>query len=309
MERSDLQSNCPSCGNILIGDLYAGEVLCPSCGLVVLEQIEDIGPEWKAIDPEDKANRVRVGPPRTISLHDYGLSTDISSDMKDSQGQYLKPDTRTQYYNLQKWQRRIRISPSERSLSNSLAKINEVSQIMNLPKNVSETAARIYRESARMKVARNKSISGMTAASIYIACRKCGVSRTLKDVSRSTRLDKRTVAKYYRILIKNVEKEYIPLPPIHKYISKLVNISKIDPKVERLALQLASKTNESSFLIGKSPAGLAAAYIYISSVLLGSEMNQKEVADIAEVTEVTIRNRCREILNNYSIKQILHPKY
>jgi len=38
-----------------------------------------------------------------------------------------------------------------------------------------------------------------------------------------------------------VEKSYIPLPSIERYISKLVNISKIDPRIERIALNLAQK--------------------------------------------------------------------
>lgn len=302
---ADTDGRCPTCGRLLIGDHYNGEVVCPACGVVVLSQVEDPGPEWKAIDPEDKAKRVRVGSPRTATLHDFGLSTEIGSGMKDSQGRYLDPQARNRFYNLQKWQRRVRTTSSERSLSGVLAKITEVSDVLNLPKNVLETAAQVYRTSARMKVARSKSIAGMTAASVYMACRKCGVGRSLKEVSRASRIDKRTVAKHYRLLVNEVEPEYIPPPPIWKYISKLVNVSKIDPKVERLALQLAKETLDSKISSGKAPAGLAAAHVYIASVLSGVHIPQREIAEIAEVTEVTIRNRCREILENYVIKQSL----
>ncbi len=298
-------STCPTCGKWLIGDYYKGEVICPSCGFVVSEQAEDRGPEWKAIDPEDKAKRVRVGSPRTVALHDFGLSTEIGREMKDSQGRYLDRGARSQYYKLQKWQRRVRTTPAERSLSGVLAKIAEVSNALNLPKNVLETAAQIYRNSARLKVARSKSIIGMTAASVYLACRKCGVSRSLKEISRASHIDKRTVAKYYRLVLKEVETEYIPPPSIWKYISKLSNIAKIDPKVERLALHLARKTDDSTISSGKAPAGLAAAYVYMSSVMLGVHIPQREIADVAEVSEVTIRNRCREILENYVITQSL----
>jgi len=280
--------------------------VCSSCGFVVYDQAEDMGPEWKAIDPEEKAARVRVGSPTTIALHDYGLTTDIGLGMRDSQGRYLSPYARTQMYRLKRWQRRIRTAPSERSLSTVLAKIMELSDALNLPKNVLETAAQLYRSSARLKVAKSKSIAGMTAASVYLACRKCGVGRSLKEVARASRIDKRTAAKYYRLMLKEVESSYIPPPSVGKYISKIVNISKIDPKVERLALQLSRLTEDSKIYSGKAPAGLAAAYVYISSVMLGEHIPQREIADVAEVTEVTVRNRCREILSNYLIRQRLY---
>ena len=297
---------CPNCGKSLIGDVYKGEVVCPSCGFVVLEQLMDHGPEWKAIvEPGDKAKRVRVGAPRTIALHDFGLSTMIGSDMKDSQGQYLDGKARNQSYKLRKWQNRVRTTPAERSLSGVLFKITEVSKNLNLPRNVLETAAQIYRDCVRLKVSRSKSIIGMTAASVYLACRKCDVGRSIKDVAEAAHTDQRTVAKYYRLVLKEVETDYVPPPSIWKYISKLVNMAKINPRVERLALLIARKTNDSRISSGKAPAGLAAAYVYISSVMLGVHIPQREIADIAEVTEITIRNRCREIFENFTITQSL----
>jgi len=299
-------SGCPVCGKPLIGDTFKGEVVCPLCGFVVSEQLMDRGPEWKAIvEPEDKAKRVRVGAPRTIALHDFGLSTIIGRDMKDSHGQYLDRKARNQYYKLQKWQNRVRTTPTERSLSGVLFKITEVSRNLDLPRNVLETAAQIFRDCARLKISRSKSIIGMTAASVYLACRKCGVGRSIKDVADAANANQRTVAKYYRLILKEVETDYIPPPSIWKYISKLVNMGNINPRVERLALLIARKTNDSKISSGKSPAGLAAAYVYIASVMLGVHIPQREIADIAEVTEVTIRNRCREILEHFTITQSL----
>jgi transcription initiation factor TFIIB len=244
----------------------------------------------------------------TATLHDFGLSTEIARDLKDSQGKYLDSKTRNQFYKLQKWQRRVRTTPAERSLSNVLSRIGEVSNSLNLPKNVIETAAHIYRDSARLKISRSKSIMGMTAATIYLACRKCEVGRSLKEVAKAANIEERSAAKYYRLVLKEVENNYIPPPSIWKYISKLVNIGKIDPKIERLAITIARKTEDSRISSGKAPAGLASAYIYMSAVILGINIPQREIADLADVTEVTIRNRCREILENFSIEQIVNRK-
>ena len=302
--REDLVgTSCPVCGNRLIGDSEKGERVCPTCGFVTSAPA-DLGPEWKAMDLEEKNKRVRVGSPTTLALHDLGLSTEISRTMRDSHGKYLDPATRSRMETLRKWNSRARTSSSEeRSLSNVLSKIGELCESLNLPNNVAETAAQIFRTSARMKVAKSKSIMGMTAATVYLACRKCGVSRTLKEVARAAGMEKGSVARYFRLVLKEVEKDYVPPPSVEKYISKLVNMAKIDPKVEHLALNLSRKTSDSKISSGKAPAGLAAAYVYLSSVMIGAHLPQREVAEFAEVTEVTVRNRCREILDNYVIRQ------
>ncbi|MDG6916230.1 MAG: transcription factor IIB [Nitrososphaerota archaeon] len=294
---------CPVCGNRLIGDSEKGEQVCPTCGYVTLAPA-DSGPEWKAMDLEEKNKRVRVGAPTTLALHDYGLTTEIGRTMRDSHGKYLDPAMRATVEKMRKWQSRSRtINSEERGLSNVLSRISELCDALNLPDNVAETAAQIYRTSAKKKVAKSKSILGMTAATVYLACRKCGVSRTLKEVARASGMEKGSVARYFRLVLKEVEKEYVPPPSVEKYISKLVNVAKIDSRVEHLALTLSRKTSDSRISSGKAPAGLAAAYVYLSSVMVGAHLPQREVAEFAEVTEVTVRNRCREILDNYVIRQ------
>jgi transcription initiation factor TFIIB len=297
-------TSCPVCGNALIGDPEKGEHVCPTCGYVTSAPA-DSGPEWKAMDLEEKNKRVRAGSPMTLALHDMGLTTDIGRTMRDSHGKHLDPAMRASVEKMIKWQSRSRTTGEERGLSNVLSKIGELCSSLSLPDNVAETAAQIYRTSARMKVAKSKSISGMTAATVYLACRKCGVSRTLKEIARAAHMDKGNVARYFRLVLKEVEKEYIPPPSVEKYISKLVNTAKISTKVEHLALELSRKTNDPKISSGKAPAGLAAAYVYFSSVMLGAHLPQREVAEIAEVTEVTVRNRCRDILDDYVIRQEL----
>ena len=305
-DNGQFRTSCPDCGNRLIGDTEKGERVCPTCGYVTYAPADE-GPEWKAIDLEEKNKRVRVGSPTTLALHDMGLTTEISGTMRDSHGKYLDPAMRATVEKMKKWQSRVRtINSEERGLYNVLSKISELCQNLNLPQNVAETAAQVYRTSARLKVAKSKSILGMTAATVYLACRKCGVSRTLKEVARAAGLEKGSVARYFRLVLKEVEKDYIPPPSVEKYISKLINMAKIDPRVEHLALTLSRKTNDSKISSGKAPAGLAAAYVYLSSVILGAHLPQREVAEFAEVTEVTVRNRCREILDNYVIRQELN---
>ena len=294
------------CGKFLVGDSDKGELICSSCGFVIEDYNQYRGPEWKTVDREEKEKRVRVGAPQTFLLHDLGLTTEIGDGTKDSHGRSLSPYMRMSVKSMRKWQSRIRIiSSEERNLSMVLSKINEVSDALKLPKTVTETAAHAYRILAKKKVTKSRSILGMAVAAIYLACRKFETGRSLKEVAKAVGVDKRTVAKYYRFMLKQSEKEYIPPTSVGRYVSKLVNIIKIDPKVERLALNIMSETFCSKTFDGKAPAGLAAAFVYISSVLLGERAPQREIAEAAEVTEVTVRNRSREILNNFLIRQRL----
>ncbi|MEM3437299.1 MAG: TFIIB-type zinc ribbon-containing protein [Nitrososphaerales archaeon] len=300
------QISCPICGKFLIGDYDKGELICSSCGFVIEGYNECRGPEWKAIDMEEKEKRVRVGAPQTFLLHDLGLSTEIGSENKDFHGKPLSPYMNMSIKSMKKWQSRIRtVSSEERNLSIVLSKINEVSDALKLPKIVTETAAHSYRIFAKKGLAKSKSIIGMAGASIYLACRKFEIGRSLKEIAKTMGVDKRIIAKYYRFMIKESEKEHIPPTSIGRYVSKLVNVMKIDPRVERLALQIMSQTFHFKTFDGKAPAGLAAAFVYISSVLLGERTPQREIAEAAEVTEVTVRNRSREILNNFLIRQRL----
>ena len=297
-------NECPNCRGMLIGDQEKGEVLCTHCGFVAIEQSVDAGSEWKQLDFEERSKRMRVGLPASIALHDYGLSTDISIDSRDSHGRYLDQYNRQTAQRMQKWQRRIRTSAQgERSLANALTKISEAASQLRLPPPIVEEASHIFRKSAKKSVSKSKSIAGMAAASLYLACRRSSVNRSLKEIAKACGTQERAAARYFRLLLNEVEKNYVPPPTVQKYISKLVNKEKINTKVERLALDLADRATESEISSGKTPAGLAAAYVYIASVLCSEHIPQREIAEIAEVTEVTVRNRCREILEKFTIRQ------
>ena len=56
---------------------------------------------------------------------------------------------------------------------------------------------------------------------------------------------------------------------------------------------------------GRGPTGMAAASLYIASVLCGERKTQQEVSDVAGVTEVTIRNRYKEIAEKLNINILL----
>ena len=306
---------CSACESSLIDDIANGEIICSGCGIVVAEQMEDHGPEVKSTRLEDKMKLARATGQTTYSQHDLGIATEISMGSKDFSGKSINSEIASQKNNIRKWQKRVRISSSrDRRLSNVLGKISEVSQNCSLPKNVVETASKIYRslDSKHIQV-KGKSVLSISAAVIYLACKQCAIVRSLEEIIQATTPMKEAKAKvklasrYYRTLVMELGTVTAPVLTMDKYISKIANMTNTDTRVERLALEIAVKTKNRSITDGKAPNGIAAAYLYVSSILLGQSILQRDVSSVSGVTEVTIRNRCKEILSNSKLKLTLRP--
>ena len=306
--------NCPECKSSLVDDIQNGEIICSGCGVVVADQIADYGPETKSSNLEDKMNLARATGHTTYSQHDLGIATEISISSKDFSGKAINHEVANQMHNLRKWQQRVRVSsPRERRLANVLSKLGETCDGLNLSKNVLETASMIYRNLDDYVDVKGKSVVSITAATIYMACKQCDVVRSLEEICREICAPKdvksktKLAARYYRTMVMEMGQLTAPVVTMDKYISKIANMTQTEVRVERLALEISEKTKDSSIADGKAPNGIAAAYLYVASVLLGKNVLQRDVSSIAGVTEVTIRNRCKEILTSYKLKIALRP--
>jgi transcription initiation factor TFIIB len=216
-------------------DYESAEIVCMGCGYVVAAKLADQGPEWRAFDAEQRAKRARAGAPATFTIHDKGLSTMIDWHDRDVHGQRLPHGQKAQIYRLRKWQRRIRVSDArERNLAVALSEISKITNNLNLPKNILETASVIYRKALKERLIRGRSIQGVTAATIYVACRQCGVTRTLEDISQASTVSKKEVARSYRFLLKQLDYFIKPVKP-SQYVTKFCNQLTMQGKVEEIA--------------------------------------------------------------------------
>jgi len=288
---------CPECGSDrLMRDYDAAEIVCMNCGFVVAAKLADRGPEWRAFDDEQRAKRARAGAPLTYTIHDKGLSTMIDWHDRDIYGKRLSPGQKAQIYRLRKWQRRIRVSDAtERNLAFALSEITKIANSLNLPKNILETASVIYRKAVKEHLIRGRSIQGVTSASIYVACRQCGLARTLEEIAQASSINKKEVGRSYRFLVKELDYFIPPLKP-SQYVTKFSNQLTMQGKVEEIAQKILLTARDLKLTSGRGPTGIAAAASYIASVLTGERKTQREIAEIAQVTEVTIRNRYKELV-------------
>lgn len=286
----------------MVRDYEAGELVCERCGFVVSSTLFNHGPEWRAFDAEQREKRTRVGAPLTWTIHDTGLSTVIDWHDRDSYGRKLNPMQRARGHRLRKWNRKSKVSGApERNLAYALSELAKVAFKLNLPRNVLETAAVIYRRTVRMRLIRGRSIQGVAVASLYMACRQCNVIRSLEEVGRAANLSKKESGRHYRFLLRKLNAR---VPPVEakSYVSKFVNQFGLSGNVESMATTILDQAAELRLMSGRGPPGLAAAATYIASTLLDERRTQGEIAKGAHVTEVTIRNRYKELIQKLIIQ-------
>jgi transcription initiation factor TFIIB len=295
-------TKCPKCGSThLTKDYSRAEVVCGACGLVIDADLIDQGPEWRAFDGEQREKKSRIGAPMTFTRHDKGLSTTISWQNRDAYGKSIPPRNRAQLYRLRKWHSRTRISDgTERNLAIALSALDRMSSALSLPRNVRETASMIYRKANRIKLTRGRTIEGITAAVLYAACRQCNVPRTLEEISSISQIKKKEIGRNYRNVSRKLELRLLPTVP-YDYISRFCNQLNLSNEVQSKAIEILKKASNKELTSGRGPTGMAAAAIYIASVLYGERRTQREVSEIAGVTEVTIRNRYKELANKLNI--------
>ncbi|MFP3871365.1 MAG: transcription initiation factor IIB [Candidatus Natronoplasma sp.] len=295
-------TECPECGSRhLAQDYDRGELICEDCGLVIDNQYIDEGPEWRAFDMKQEESRARTGAPMTEMVHDKGLSTGIDSSNRDSYGRAIPSKKKAQIYRLRKWQRRIRVSDAtERNLAYALTEMDRMASTMGLPKNIRETAAVVYRKAVKKNLIRGRSINSVVAASLYAACRKAGVPRTLDEIAEATSSDRKEIGRTYRFLSRELILKLKPTKP-QEYLSRFCSELDLSGKVKKIARNIIDQAEEKELISGKGPTGLAAAAIYIASINGGERRTQREVADVAAVTEVTVRNRYKELVDKLDI--------
>ncbi|WP_129115642.1 transcription initiation factor IIB [Halegenticoccus tardaugens] len=295
-EVSESVRTCPECGGRLVTDTEHGETVCTDCGLVVEEDSVDRGPEWRAFNGEERNSKSRVGAPTTQMMHDKGLSTNIGWQDKDAYGKALSARQRRQMQRLRTWNERFRTRDSkERNLKQALGEIDRMASALGLPENVRETASVIYRRALSEDLLPGRSIEGVATSALYAAARQAGTPRSLDEIASVSRVDKMELTRTYRYVVRELKLEIQPADP-EQYVPRFASDLDLSDETERRARQLLRTAKEAGIHSGKSPVGLAAAAVYAAALLTNEKVTQSEVSDVANISEVTIRNRYKELL-------------
>ena len=293
---ADEELTCPECGGQLATDTEHGETVCVDCGLVVESDEIDRGPEWRAFDSREKDQKSRVGAPTTNMMHDKGLSTNIGWQDKDAYGKSLSSRQREKMQRLRTWNERFRTRDSkERNLKQALGEIDRMASALGLPDNVRETASVIYRRALDEDLLPGRSIEGVSTAALYAAARQAGTPRSLDEIAGVSRVEKDEIARTYRYVVRDLKLEIQPADP-ESYVPRFASDLELSDESERRARELLETAKSQGIHSGKSPVGLAAAAVYAASLLTNEKVTQSEVSEVANISEVTIRNRYHELL-------------
>ncbi|MCL5007797.1 MAG: transcription initiation factor IIB [Candidatus Marsarchaeota archaeon] len=300
--QSMIGKQCPSCGSDnIIYDRERGELVCNKCGLVIEENVTDLGQEWRAFDADQRNSRARTGAPVKYTKTNKGLVTEIDLYNKDIRGVRVPSKRHAQLYRMKKWHKRASIaSSSERNYLIALPELNRVASYLGLPENIRENAALLYRKCVQNNFIRGRPIETVVQAVIYAACRKAGMPRTLDEIANISGLPKKEIGRAYRAISHGLNLR-IPLTDPVSYVPRYVNALKLSAEAQEEAMKLLKEAMRKGLVSGRSPTGVSAAAVYIAGALAGERRTQKEVADVAGVTEVTIRNRYRELKEQLSI--------
>jgi transcription initiation factor TFIIB len=289
---------CPECGssNITISK-DKGEVICRDCGFVVEEKMIDFGQEWREFDDDSAGKRRRAGAPISVTKFDGGIGTDVG-DKKDVY--QLSAKGKNKFFRLRKWQHRISTA-IERNLKLALAELKRVSSYLKLPQAVEKEAATIYTKAVQNGLVRGRSMESVVAGALYASCRRFEIPRTLDELSEASGIDKKEVGRTYRFITRELGIRILPSNPID-YLPRFVSALKLGPETQSKAVEILDEAKKAELTSGRGPTGIAAAALYVAALMNNEKRTQREVADVAGVTEVTIRNRYKELLKELKLK-------
>ena len=298
---------CPECASInLFINRDKGEIICKDCGIVVEDKMVEFDQEWRDFDSDGEAGNSgrRTGAPMTYTQFDKGLGTEVG---QKADLLALGSKDRNKFFRLRKWQYRISTA-IERNLKLALAELKRVSSFLKLPRSVEEEAAMVYTQAVQRGLVRGRSMESVVAGALYAACRRHEVPRTLDELSEASGIEKKEIGRTYRFVTRELGIKILPSNPAD-YIARFASSLKLAAETQSKAVEILEKAQNSELTSGRGPTGIAAASLYVSALIHGEKRTQREVADVAGVTEVTIRNRYKELLEKLKLdKEIKKQK-
>jgi transcription initiation factor TFIIB len=289
-----LCSLCNRDTNILT-DQESGEVICTNCGSVMNDKVLETKAEWNAFDSEDRNSKSRTGAPTSLAKHDRGLSTVIGKINRDAAGQQIDIAMKNRINRWRKWDFRSQNSHAERNLHTAFIHLDMMKSALGLPDSVIEKIAYLYRKIQERGLVRGRTIKGVVAVASYIACREMEIPRTLKEISDISNVREKAISKIYRKVMVELDLK-MPQVDLMRIIVKIANKCGISEKSKRYAMKMMAEIIKKEISVGKHPMGLAGAVLYMSCKNYDEGITQGQIAEVAGVTEVTIRHNLDSIM-------------
>jgi transcription initiation factor TFIIB len=288
---------------MIITDVECGEIICSNCGMVISEKIQETNRHDKALNRAGASNRSRTGIPTSLARHDMGLATTIANTDRDASGHKIDAAMHSTMNRLRIWHFRTQsYTPADKNLLHAFSELDLLKDKLALPDALVQKTAYIYRKVQEKGLGRRRPINTILAAVIYIACREMEIPRTIKDISATSNIKRNEISRIYRSLVFELGIK-IPLVDPMKCITMISNKVNLSEKIKHHAMHMMDDDiTKSQISAGKNPLGLAASILYLSCLMNNDNRNQTVFAQAAGVTEVTIRNLCKDLKSKLELK-------
>jgi transcription initiation factor TFIIB len=281
---------CSICNKdqMAITEPESGEIICSACGAVMLERIQEDLPEWRAFNLEETNDKSRV-------------STIIGRINKDSRGNKIDSQTLSTMKRLRKWDLRTQ-AYVDRSRQQAFSELYILKDKLALSDATVEKCAYIYRKAQEIGLIRGRTIAGIVGSAVYIACRELQIPKTLREIAVAGNIRRRVLSRTYRILTSELDIKIPIIDPI-KCIVKVANKASLNEKTKRQAIDVMNMIAKREISAGKNPMALAATVLYISCLNTGVNIRQADIAYAAGISEVTLRNRIKDLKDKLNLNK------
>jgi len=285
------------CGSIKIHtDPNTGEVTCMQCGLVLTERGINYGRDARVFEPH-QFDRLRYGefqtPDKTALAKGSMIKhTDINTQNIQSE------EKRASMFRMRREQMKAINMNQERNITIAMAALTKICSMLKMPHYLKEEAAFLYRKILKNNLVRGRSIDEMVAASLYGAARIHGHVLSLDEISEAMGVERKAIARSYRLIHTEIDMN-VKLDKVKPHLAEILIRLQLPGRVERRCIDVLDIVVKKRLTHGRRPAGIAAAIIYIVAKReMDISITQKEIAEEAGITEVTLRNRYRGLLDN-----------
>ncbi|MDQ3840668.1 MAG: transcription initiation factor IIB [Thermoproteota archaeon] len=293
---------CAECkSELVIFDVASNELVCSACGCVASDDYYNNEHGSNSTPTSGFRDRSRTGMPESLAIHHKGLSTLIGVGDTDARGKALEPAQRVKIQRLRTWNNRSQLNDSiSRNLEKALKFMNNFGDKLYLSQAVLESAAYIYRKAAIKKLAKGRSTLGLVGAALYAACRETATPKTISDIAGVCNLSSKDIMSHYKLIIRELS---LQVPVLHgpDYVTLISNRLNLSEKTKREGLRIYSKVQQNRISIGKNPRALAGAVIYLASQTCNEFLRQVEICQVADISTVSLRKRCKEIKSNIAL--------
>ncbi|MEM0065839.1 MAG: transcription initiation factor IIB family protein [Sulfolobales archaeon] len=276
--------------DMVVFDEFRGEYICTETGEVIEDRLVDLGKEWRSFVPSSNKERGEV--PNTLKVHDMGLHTEI--DGSSWIGRRL-----AELNNMSRV-----VSSDDRKLSRALKLSNEVINKLSTPGStrLKEEVGLILRKLVKSGILGRKRLGAFVAASIICAAENLNIPINTKDVVNYCGV---TLGDLWDALMKirrdlgiAKSRSYDPRTLVLTYAQK----AGLPSQVATLAMKIVEAGRTSGSLLSKGPQGVAVASLYVASILLDIRKTQSAISRDTEISEVTIRNRYKDVVEGVLIE-------